>query len=266
MVKLGVTLLLICGIAGLGLAAVYAKTDPIIQQRAKEDLLAAAKSAMPGADTILEQVKDGTAYWLGQSAGKTIGAAMKVVSGGYSPTPIEMTVGVDASGKVTKVIITAISETPGVGLKVRDEAFLAKFAGAPDPQKVDGISGATFSSRAVKNGVAAAMEFLGSIIAPKLAKPTVDIGRIADGTYSGTAGGLMGPIEVSVKVAGGKIIEVTVLSNKETPGVADSALRQIPKSIVEKQKIDVDTVSGATFASKGIIEAVRNALAIAQAK
>ena len=107
MARLGITLLLICGIAGLGLAVVYDATKPIIDQRAKEDALKAAKDVLPGAEEIVEQVKDGTAYFLGQSGGKTAGAAMKVQSLGYNKTaPIEMVVGVDATGKVTKVVIT----------------------------------------------------------------------------------------------------------------------------------------------------------------
>jgi uncharacterized protein with FMN-binding domain len=76
----------------------------------------------------------------------------------------------------------------------------------------------------------------------------------------------MGPIEVSVTVAGGKVTGVAVVSHKETAGVADSALSKVPQSIVAQQKVEVDTVSGATYASRGVIEAVRNALAGAQAK
>ncbi|HHY12966.1 MAG TPA: FMN-binding protein, partial [Firmicutes bacterium] len=72
--------------------------------------------------------------------------------------------------------------------------------------------------------------------------------------------GLFGPIQVSVEVQGGKITEIKVLDHSESDGIADPAISGIPKAIVEKQSLDVDAVSGATFTSDGIIEAVKNAL------
>lgn len=258
--KLGITLMVICALAGAGLAVVYANTKPVIEQRAKEDLVRAAREAIPGADTIEQQEKDGVVYWIGKQGGEVVGAAMKVSSQGYGSNPIEMIVGVDRQGRVTKVTIISISETPGIGTRVKDEAFLQSFAGIDDPSKVDGISGATLSSRAVKGGVQKASEFLSAIVAPR--QPiTIDLAKVPDGTYEGSADGLMGPIRVSVTVAGGKIVSVTILSQNETPSIASGALQNIPKAIVAQQKIDVDAVSGATFTSKGIIQAVKNALA-----
>ena len=259
MARLGITLLLICGLAGLGLAVVYDTTKPIIEQRAQQDALKAALAVIPGAQEVTEEVIDGKAFYLGKSGGQVVGAAMKLQATGYNKTnPIELVVGVNGEGKVAKVVITSISETPGIGSRVNDPAFLDRFIGA-DPNKVDAISNATFSSSAVKAGVARAVEFLGPIVAPKV-ETVIDFTKIADGTYTGKADGLMGPIEVQVKVAGGKVTEVTVISNQETPDVAGEALKQIPKAIVEKQTVKVDAVSGATFASKGIIGAVKNAL------
>jgi len=165
--KLGITLMLICALAGLGLAAVYAKTKPVIEQRAAEDLLNAAKEAIPGATTIEQNEKDGKIYWVGKAGNGIVGAAVKVESQGYGSSPIEMMVGVDLKGKVTKVSIISLSETPGIGTRVKNESFLSKFVGVEDPSKVDGISGATFSSRAVIGGVSKAVEFLSSIVAPK---------------------------------------------------------------------------------------------------
>lgn len=262
--KLGITLMLICALAGLGLAAVYAKTKPVIEQRAAEDLLNAAKEAIPGATTIEQNEKDGKIYWIGKAGDEIVGAAMKVESQGYGSSPIEMMVGVDLKGKVTKVSIISLSETPGIGTRVKDESFLSKFVGVEDPSKVDGISGATFSSRAVINGVNKASEFLSSIVAPKQDEFVIDLAKVPDGTYEGVGKGLMGPIKVTVTVKNGKIADVTVVENNETLQIASQALENVPKAMVDQQKIDVDTVSGATFTSKGIIEAVRNALGGAQ--
>ena len=92
------------------------------------------------------------------------------------------------------------------------------------------------------------------------------VAETADGVYEGTGAGLNGAIKVSVTVSGGKITEVKVLEHSETAGISDPAIEKIPAAIVEAQSADVDIVSGATFTSKGIIEAVKNALNPDEAK
>ena len=86
-------------------------------------------------------------------------------------------------------------------------------------------------------------------------------GIFTPGTYTGEADGLNGPIKVEVKVDANKILEVKVLEHKESPGISDNAMKNIPESIVEYQSLNIDTVSGATYSSNGILEAVKNALA-----
>jgi len=50
------------------------------------------------------------------------------------------------------------------------------------------------------------------------------------------------------------------LSHKETPGISDPAIEEIPKRMVKTNSPEVDIVSGATKTSNGIIEAVKIAL------
>ncbi|MFA5576877.1 MAG: FMN-binding protein [Tissierellaceae bacterium] len=85
-----------------------------------------------------------------------------------------------------------------------------------------------------------------------------------DGVYEGTGEGKNGEITVSVEVKDGKIASVDILSHDETDGISDPAREQVPASIVEKNSTEVDTVSGATLTSEGIIEAVNEALEKAQ--
>ncbi len=254
--RLGITLMLVCAVAGFGLAAVYAKTSPVIEKRAAEDLLAAVKAAIPGAEEIVEETKDGETYWLGKKGGQTVGAAMKVSSAGFRE-PIEIMVGFDAEGKVSSVAIVTLNDTPGIGTRVNDKAFLDKFVGAENPMGVDGIAGATVSSSGVKGGVKKAVDFMADILGQ--ATGPIDIASVPDGTYKGTGLGLR-ELEVSVTVSGGKIVEVKIVRHDESAGIADPALVGIPKAMVEQNKIDVDVVTGATFTSQGIIEAVNNAL------
>ena len=82
----------------------------------------------------------------------------------------------------------------------------------------------------------------------------------ADGTYTGSANGMGGALEVSVTVEGGKIAAVDVLSHQETPGISDPALEKLPAAIVEAQSTEVDGVAGATLTSNAIKGAVDAAL------
>lgn len=80
------------------------------------------------------------------------------------------------------------------------------------------------------------------------------------GTYTATAEGYGGDITVSVKVTKNKISGIRVVEHSETPGISDLAISNLPKTIVEKQSLAVDSVSGATYSSKGIKDAVAAAL------
>lgn len=82
-----------------------------------------------------------------------------------------------------------------------------------------------------------------------------------DGTYYGSGTGFGGKLKVEVVIQNGKIVSVTLVENEgdDHPYIDNaSALLQ---SIVAAQSTNVDAVSGATYSSAGLIEAVRNALA-----
>lgn len=84
----------------------------------------------------------------------------------------------------------------------------------------------------------------------------------ADGTHIGTGEGYNGTITVAVRIADGQIIGVTVVSTSDDGSYWQSATAIIDE-VVEKQSTDVDSVSGATYSSKGLKEAISNALATA---
>ncbi|GHU99821.1 urocanate reductase [Spirochaetia bacterium] len=81
------------------------------------------------------------------------------------------------------------------------------------------------------------------------------------GTYQGSAPGFNGDVTIEVTVDSGRILDVRVVSQNDTPEISGLAYQRIPQAIVEGQTLGVDTVSGATFSSKGIIEAATAALA-----
>lgn len=84
----------------------------------------------------------------------------------------------------------------------------------------------------------------------------------ADGTHIGTGEGYNGTITVAVRIADGQITGVTVVSTSDDSSYWQSATAIIDE-VVEKQSVDVDSVSGATYSSKGLKEAISNALATA---
>ncbi|MBR3147349.1 MAG: FMN-binding protein [Eubacterium sp.] len=85
-------------------------------------------------------------------------------------------------------------------------------------------------------------------------------GRYKDGTYEGTGKGYKSDIKVRVTVAGGSITDVEIVDAGDDPAYLELA-SGITGDVVEKQGTeDVDTASGATYSSRGILEGVDNAL------
>lgn len=83
---------------------------------------------------------------------------------------------------------------------------------------------------------------------------------LEDGVYQGTGTGYGGPVTVEVTIKDGRIESISILS---APGEGASFLsraKAVIDAMIQNQSMDVDTVSGATYSSRGIIEAVKNAL------
>ncbi len=85
----------------------------------------------------------------------------EVVADGYTKDGIDAVIGLDKSGKVTGIGIVTLKETPGLGTKVTDKTFLDKFLKADettDLNKIDSITGATYSSKGIKSAVEIALK------------------------------------------------------------------------------------------------------------
>ena len=81
-----------------------------------------------------------------------------------------------------------------------------------------------------------------------------------DGTYEGEADGFGGPIQVKVTVENGEITDIEVVSAEKEDGAYLTMAMDVIPNLIEAQSADVDTISGATFSSTGIINAVEAAL------
>lgn len=92
---------------------------------------------------------------------------------------------------------------------------------------------------------------------PSIVDNAVELG---ENEYLGEGQGLNGPIKVKVKMDGDKIAAIEVLEHTETPNIGDKAINAIPARIIEAQSVEVDMVTGATNTSRGLLEAVADAL------
>lgn len=99
--------------------------------------------------------------------------------------------------------------------------------------------------------------------AEEAAVPEVQ-GDYKDGVYEGTGKGNNGDIKVKVTVEGGNVVAVELVEHGETDGIYQAAEEGVVSEIIKKQTAEVDTVSGATNSSKGIMEAVAEALSTAK--
>lgn len=81
-----------------------------------------------------------------------------------------------------------------------------------------------------------------------------------DGVYQGEADGFGGKISVEVKVEDGRITSVDILKAEHEDAAYLSMAKDVIPDILEKQNGEVDSVSGATFSSTGIIDAAKQAL------
>ena len=85
-------------------------------------------------------------------------------------------------------------------------------------------------------------------------------GNFQNGIYTGTGEGYRGKVTVTVKVADGKITELILDDYADDKSYMERAKNRIFQEMISRQNTDVDTVSGATYSSNGLIEAVNKAL------
>lgn len=229
-----------------------------------------------------------------EGQGSTTTPTTEVPEGGYkdgtyqgSGTGFGGTVTVQvtvADGKITGIdILDASGETPSYFASAR--GVVSKILAGQTPN-VDAVSGATYSSNGIIQAVQNALSKAGaaevstvetdkntkkkktntSTTKPVvISKPTGDV-AYKDGTYTAQAEGFDGPVKVTVTIKNGKITVITN-TNTDTKEYFSKAWAKIRPAILKKQAVyGVDTVSGATFSSNGILEATQKALEKAAVK
>ncbi len=161
-IKTGAILLVIAAVIATMLAVVNGFT----KDRIAENEFAAVKETIEKMFSECESIKEVEKEFNGNvksafavyDSDKKIGTCVRVEPVGFKEK-ITVIVGVDTNGKCVGVEIISISDTPGVGTKVKDSAYLSGYTGldGDGASKYDTIAGATISSAAVREGVKEAL-------------------------------------------------------------------------------------------------------------
>ena len=213
----------------------------------------------PVADVPKDGYKDGTYQGSGTGFGGTV--------------TVQVTV---SGGKITAIdIVDASGETPSYFASAK--GVISKMLAGQTPN-VDAVSGATYSSNGIIQAVQNALSKAGNSKTKvtktnkknnktnnkttkpvEILKPSENV-TYKDGTYTAEAEGFDGLVKVTVMIKNGKITAISN-TNTDTKQYFNKAWQKIQPKILQKQAVyGVDTVSGATFSSNGILQAVQKAL------
>jgi len=174
MSRIALILVAIAAVVALMLSAVNEITAPRIAAQKEQAVKDAMAVVLPAEDyQAVENLQNicadpiVTEAYKAQSGGADVGYCIKVSPSGFGGA-IEMVVGIDTEGKVSKVHIVSMAETPGLGTKTKDASFLDQFGGKTagvaaiangeaGENQISAIAGATVSSKAVTSGVSSAL-------------------------------------------------------------------------------------------------------------
>ena len=158
---------------------------------------------------------------------------------------------VDEAGKIIGLVLDGADETPDRGGAAMEE-LTAQILEKGSLDGIETVSGASVTSKAVLTAIEQA-------VADQEISEEKEESAIAytPGVYTGQGFGFHSYVTVEVELDEDTIKSVTVTDNSgETPYLRDLAADTIPAAIVENQSLAVDTITGATWGSRAIIEAV----------
>ena len=173
--RLSLTLLIITALAAASLAYVNSITKDAIAENQLAKTNRAMSEVLPGAENI-QKIDDGSGivqgvYAAGEDSPVQGWAVLVAPNSGFGGE-IRMMVGISAKGRLTGISIISHGETPGLGAVAAaktpaGEAFRSSFFGSQGTltmEDIDALSGATITSRAVLEGVNAAIEYLENLV------------------------------------------------------------------------------------------------------
>lgn len=158
MIRPLLVLVAICLVVSALLAYTNSVTAPIIEENKRIAAEQNRKAVLDGAESFTEIECDTAALGITgafrEDSGK--GYVITAANQGYGGL-VEVTVGLDTDGRIVGLSADVSKETSGVGSKAGEADYILKFIGSSGSSHVDKISGATYSSVAVRAGVDAAL-------------------------------------------------------------------------------------------------------------
>ncbi|MEW6096504.1 MAG: RnfABCDGE type electron transport complex subunit G [bacterium] len=176
-IKIGINLMIVSMIGATILATTNFVTAPKIEEVEKEAKLKARQTVLPSA-TEFKEFKEKKGFFKGlNSDGELVGYVLSCMAEGYGGGFWVMA-GIDKNFKIVEINVLTNKETPGLGNKIEDDEFRNQFKGKgvenlevvktpPFEGKIQAITGATISSKAVTEAVKEGLEELERIILEK---------------------------------------------------------------------------------------------------
>lgn len=174
----------------------------------------------------------------------------------YQTQNEELTKRVDALEKQQQEILTALQENFDAQEKAKAESEKQKTETTKSEENADSTENADGTENT---------DSTDNIEKPDSADSTDTADQIyKDGTYTGDGQGFGGNIQVQITIADDTLTDIQVISAEKEDSAYLSQGKAVIDRILEAQSTDVDTVSGATFSSTGILMAVEDALGKAE--
>ena len=142
--------------------AVYPEAASFGAVENSEELLNEALTEIPAAGYATGSVTDVMTAL--DESGNVIGYVLSAVSKSGYGGDITIALGVDLEGKVTGFSPLQHSETPGFGAKCEVARYISTFPGITSAEEVDAITGATFTTTAIKEAVGAGLYFVDQML------------------------------------------------------------------------------------------------------
>jgi len=267
--KMALTLLIIGAISGALLTSFNSFTQPLIEAREKSEFMQALEEFFPEVESYEEKGEEGEKYFTAfDEDEEKLGIIARSEAEGYGEEPIRYEIAIDTEGEIIGTRVISHAETPGVGDAIESEDFKEQLAGLTleDPisvgNDIEAVTGATVSVTSLVSSVRSSVDYVGEEFLDKEIETyeSIDPSVVGSGTVAGLGTGFKGEIEVEVTVEDDEITDIELVSYEDTPDLVEKAEEELAEKIVANQSLDVDTVSGATATSEGIIEAVHEAL------
>ena len=174
----------------------------------------------------------------------------------YQTQNEELTKRVDALEKQQQEILTALQENFDAQEKAKAESEKQKTETTKSEENADSTENADGTENT---------DSTDNIEKPDSADSTDTADPVyKDGTYTGDGQGFGGNIQVQITIADDTLTDIQVVSAEKEDSAYLSQGKAVIDRILEAQSTDVDTVSGATFSSTGILMAVEDALGKAE--